>query len=60
MKNDGIRSNTTFTTQQKADIFQSNNAARLERYGYFLTPAQMQALQVYEAELAANGQSNNL
>jgi hypothetical protein len=60
MKNDGIRSNTTFTAAQKADIFVSNNAARLERYGYFLTPAQMQALQVYEAELAANGQSNNL
>jgi hypothetical protein len=60
MKNDGIRSNTTFTAQQKADIFQSNNAARLERYGYFLTPVQMQALQVYEAEMAANGQSNNL
>lgn len=60
MKNDGIRANTTFTAQQKADIFQSNNAARLERYAYFLTPAQLQAVQVYEAELAANGQSNNL
>jgi hypothetical protein len=60
MKNDGIRSNTTFTAQQKADILQSNNAARLERYGYFLTAAQMQALQAHEAEMAANGQSNNL
>jgi hypothetical protein len=60
MKNDGIRSNTTFTAEQKSDIFQSNNVARLERYGYFLTPAQMQALQVYEAEMAANGQSHNL
>jgi len=60
MKNDGIRSNTNFSVQQKADILQSNNAARLERYGYFLTPAQMQSLQAYEAELATNGQSNNL
>ena len=60
MKNDGIRSNTNFSAQQKADILQSNNAARIERYGYFLTPAQMQTLQVYEAELATNGQSNNL
>ncbi len=60
MKNDGIRSNTNFSAQQKADILQSNNAARIERYGYFLTPAQMQSLQVYEAELATNGQSNNL
>jgi hypothetical protein len=60
MKNDGIRSNTNFSAQQKADIFMSNNAARLERYGWFLSPAQMQALQVYEAEMAANGESNNL
>ena len=60
MKNDGIRSNTNFSAQQKADILQSNDAARLERYGYFLTPAQMQSLQVYEAELATNGQSHNL
>jgi hypothetical protein len=60
MKNDGIRSNTNFSEEQKADILISNNAARLERYGWFLSPAQMQALQVYEAEMAANGQSNNL
>jgi|LakMenEpi03Aug12_release.lakeMendotaPanAssembly.Ray.scaffolds.fasta_scaffold686139_2 hypothetical protein len=60
MKNDGIRSNTNFSAQQKADILQSNDAARLERYGYFLTPAQMQSVQVYEAELATNGQSHNL
>ena len=60
LKNDGIRSNTNFSAQQKADILQSNDAARLERYGYFLTPAQMQSVQVYEAELATNGQSHNL
>jgi hypothetical protein len=60
MKNDGIRSSTNFSEEQKADILISNNAARLERYGWFLSPAQMQALQVYEAEMAANGESNNL
>ena len=60
MKNDGIRSSTNFSKEQKADILISNNAARLERYGWFLSPTQMQALQVYEAEMAANGESNNL
>jgi hypothetical protein len=60
MKNDGIRSSTNFSEQQKADIFVSNNAARLERYSWFLSPAQMQTLQMYEAEMAANGESNNL
>ncbi|MCE2682385.1 MAG: hypothetical protein ACK49D_11670 [Flavobacteriia bacterium] len=60
MKNDGIRSSTNFSEEQKSDILISNNAARLERYGWFLSPTQMQALQVYEAEMAANGESNNL
>ena len=50
-KNEGIRTATNISAEQKQELLISNNAARLEMYKGVLTPAQYTQAEAIEAEL---------
>lgn len=48
MKNDGVRNNTNFSEEQKAEIIKSNDLARISMYKEVLTDVQFAKFDVWD------------